>query len=231
MRAAQVMTTDVISIASDATIFDAAEVLVGTGVSALPVVDGRGCMIGILSEADLIRRSEIGTEPRKSWYHRMFADDTAAAKEYVALHSRRVTDVMTKSVVSVQEDDTLGKIADLMAEHKVKRVPVLRGDEVVGMVSRSNLLRALLSRDPQVQQSPSSDDQIRRDVEAVVAKQPWTSPWPTNVLVNAGVVHLWGFVQSDAAVDAYRVAAENVPGVTKVRNHLRRLRASVGMSV
>jgi CBS-domain-containing membrane protein len=231
MRAAQVMSPAILSIASDATVFDAAELLVGTGVSAMPVVDDRGRMIGILSEADLIRRSEIGTEPRKSWFRRIFADDASAAKEYVALHSRRVTDVMTKSVVTVQEDDTLGHVADVMAEHKVKRVPVLRGDEVVGMVSRSNLLKALLSRDPQAQQSPSSDNQIRRDVEAVIARQPWTSPWPTNVLVNSGVVHLWGFVQSDAAVDAYRVAAENVPGVTRVRNHLRRLPASVGMGV
>lgn len=231
MRAAEVMTPAILSIDSDATVFDAAELLVGTGVSAMPVVDDRGRMIGILSEADLIRRSEIGTEPRKSWLRRILADDSSAAKEYVALHSRRVTDVMTKSVVTVQEDDTLGHVADVMAEHKVKRVPVLRGDEVVGMVSRTNLLKALLSRDPQAQKTPASDDQIRREIEAVIARQSWTSPWPTNVLVNSGVVHLWGFVQSDAAVDAYRVAAENVPGVTKVRNHLRRLPASVGMGV
>lgn len=231
MRAAQVMTTDILSIAFDATIFDAAEILVGTGVSALPVVDGRGCMIGILSEADLIRRCEIGTEPRKSWFHRLLADDAAAAKEYVAMHSRRVTDVMSKPVVTVQEGDTLGRIADVMVEHKVKRVPVLSGDRVVGIVSRSNLLKALLSRDPQGGKSAVSDEEIRRNVETVLAKQPWTSPWPTNILVNAGVVHLWGFVQSDASAEAYRVAAENVPGVTKVRNHLRRLPASVGMGL
>lgn len=231
MRAAQVMSTAILSIASDATVYDAAEILVGTGVSAMPVVDDRGQMIGILSEADLIRRSEIGTEPRKSWFHRFFADDSAAAKEYVALHSRRVTDVMTKPVVTVQEDDTLGRVAEVMAEHKIKRVPVLRGNEIVGMVSRSNLLKALLSRDPQAPGSPASDEQIRRDVEAVVSRQPWTSSWPTNILVNAGVVHLWGFVQSDAAVDAYRVAAENVPGVTKVRNHLRPMPASAGMGI
>lgn len=231
MRAAQVMTTNVLSIASDASIFDAAEILVGAGVSALPVVDGRGCMIGILSEADLIRRSEIGTEPRKSWFHRLLSDDVAAAKEYVSMHSRRVTDVMSKPVVTVQEDDALGRIADVMAEHKLKRVPVLSGDRVVGIVSRSNLLKALLSRDPREGGSAVSDEQIRRNVESVVAKQAWTSPWPINILVNAGVVHLWGFVQSDASAEAYRVAAENVPGVTKVRNHLRRLPASVGMGV
>src|SRR6188768_4317107 len=185
MRAAQVMTSDVLSISSDATVFEAAELLVGTGVSAMPVLDGTGRMIGIVSEADLIRRAEIGTEPRRSWLERVFGDEVAAAKEYVALHARRVTDVMSKPVVTVQEDDTLGRVADVMAKHKVKRVPVLRGDVVVGIVSRANLLQALLSRGPQGAGSHPSDDQIRREVEAVVGKQAWTSPWPTNILVSA----------------------------------------------
>ena len=231
MRAAQVMTADVLSVSSNATVFEAAELLVGTGVSAMPVVDKTGRMIGIVSEADLVRRAEIGTEPRRSWLGRVFGDESAAAKEYVTLHGRRVTDVMSKPVVTVQEDDTLGHVADVMAKHKVKRVPVLRGDLVVGIVSRANLLQALLSRDPQAASSHPSDEQIRRAVEAVVGKQPWTSPWPTNILVNGGVVHLWGFVASEAASDAYRVAAENVTGVRKVKNHLRRMPASVGMGV
>lgn len=231
MRAAQVMTPDVLSISSDTTVFEAAEVLVGTGVSAMPVVDGIGRMIGIVSEADLIRRSEIGTEPRKSWLERVFGDEVAAAREYVALHARRVTDVMSKPVFAVQEDDTLGHVADVMAKHKVKCVPVLRGNALVGIVSRTNLLQALLSRDPQAAGAHPTDAQIRREVEAVVGKQPWTSPWPTNILVNAGVVHLWGFVSSEAASQAYRVAAENVAGVRKVKNHLRRMPASVGMGV
>ena len=231
MRAAQVMTPDVLSIASDATVFDAAELLVGTGVSAMPVADKTGRMVGIISEADLIRRAEIGTEPRKSWLQRVFSEESAAATEYVTLHSRRVSDVMTQPVVTVQEDDTLGHVADVMARHKVKRVPVVRGDVVVGIVSRANLLQALLSRDPETEGVHASDKQIRREVEAVVRKQAWTSPWPINILVNAGVVHLWGFVASEASSEAYRVAAENVAGVKKVKNHLRRMPASVGMGV
>jgi len=231
MRAAQVMTPDVLSIASDATVFEAAELLVGTGVSAMPVADKTGRMIGIISEADLIRRAEIGTEPRKSWLQRIFSDDVVAAAEYVTLHSRRVSDVMSKPVVTVQEDDTLGHVADVMAKHKVKRVPVVRDGFVVGIVSRANLLQALLSRDPKEEGPHPSDREIRREVEAVVRKQAWTSPWPTNIFVNAGVVHLWGFVASDAASEAYRVAAENVAGVKKVKNHLRRMPAYVGMGV
>lgn len=231
MRAAQVMTSTVLSISSDATVFEAAELLVGTGVSAMPVVDSTGRMIGIVSEADLVRRAEIGTEPHRSWLERVFSDGAAAAKEYVALHARRITDVMSKPVVTVQEDDTLGHVADVMARHKVKRVPVQRGDLLVGIVSRANLLQALMSCDPKAPGPHPADDQIRREVEAAVGKQPWTSPWPTNILVNAGVVHLWGFVASGVASDAYRVAAENVAGVRKVKNHLRRIPASVGMGV
>jgi CBS domain-containing protein len=231
MRAAQVMTPDVVSISSDATVFEAAELLVGLGVSAMPVVDKTGKMVGIVSEADLVRRAEIGTEPPKSWLQRIFSDDAAAAKEYVALHGRRITDVMSRHVITVQEDDTLGHVAEMMARHKVKRVPVLRGDSIVGIVSRANLLQALLSWDPKAPRTPSSDDQMRRDVEAAVGKQSWTSPWPVNIVVSAGVVHFWGFVPTEAASDAYRVAAENVAGVKKVKNHMRRIPAAVGMGI
>lgn len=231
MRAAQVMTPGVLSISSDATVFEAAELMVGAGVSAMPVVDKTGRMVGIVSEADLIHRAELGTDPPKSWLRRVFSDDATAAKEYVALHARRITDVMSKHVITVQEDDTLGHVAEMMARHKVKRVPVLQGDVIVGIVSRSNLLRALVSWDPKAARTPSSDDQIRREVEAAVSRQPWTSPWPTNIVVNSGVVHLWGFVPTEATSDAYRVAAENVPGVSKVKNHMRRIPAAVGMGV
>lgn len=231
MRAAQVMSPGILTIPADASVFDAAEQLVSAGVSAMPVVDGTGRVVGIVSEADLMRRAEIGTEPRKSWLQRFFAEDATTAAEYVSFHARRVRDVMTKPVVTVPEDAPLGEVADLMAKHKVKRLPVLRGEVVVGVVSRSNLLQALLSRGPEVTASCASDDEIRREVEAVVAKQPWASPWPANVVVNGGVVHLWGMVPSDAASKAYRVAAENVPGVKKVKNHLRRMPAAVGMGV
>lgn len=231
MRAAQVMTSDIVSISSDATIFEAAELLISVGVSAMPVVDKSGRMVGIVSEADLMRRAELGTQPHKSWLQRIFSDDAAAAKEYVTLHSRRVADVMSRNVVTVTEDDTLGHVAELMARHKVKRVPVLRGDDIVGIVSRANLLQALVSWDPKEPRTPLSDDQIRREVEGVVSRQSWTSPWPTNIVVNAGVVHLWGFAPTQAACDAYRVAAENVPGVRSVKNHMRRIPAAVNMGV
>jgi CBS domain-containing protein len=231
MLAGQVMSPIVLAVSLGASIYEAAEAMVSAEVSALPVVDGTGKMVGILSEADLMHRAEIGTEPRKGWLQRLLGDSTNAAHEYVALHSRRVQDVMTRNVVKVDEKTPLSEVAALMDQHKIKRVPVMRGDTVVGIVSRGNLLRALLSRDPQKPASTQSDDALRRAVEAAVKGQAWESAWPVNVIVNAGVVHLWGFVAGDATSTAYRVAAENVPGVQKVDNHLRPMPHSVGMGV
>ena len=231
MLAAKVMSPIVLTVSLDASIYEAAETMVSAEVSALPVVDGTGRMVGILSEADLMHRAEIGTEPRKGWLQRLLSDSTGAAHEYVVLHSRRVGDVMTREVVTVHEQTPLSEVARLMDHHKIKRVPVMRGDKVVGMVSRSNLLRALLSRDPQQPASAPSDEALRRAVEAAVKGQAWESAWPVNIIVNAGVVHLWGFVAGDATSTAYRVAAENVPGVLKVENHLRHVPHSVGMGV
>ncbi|HLG49150.1 MAG TPA: CBS domain-containing protein [Reyranella sp.] len=231
MLAGQVMSPIVLAVSLDASIYEAAETMVSAEVSALPVVDGTGRMVGIVSEADLMHRPEIGTEPRKGWLARFLGDSTRAAHEYVALHSRRVGDVMTRPVVTVEEKTPLADVARLMDQHRIKRVPVMRGDTVVGIVSRSNLLRALLSHDPQRPPSPQSDEALRRAVEAAVKGQAWESRWPVNVIVNAGVVHLWGFVGGEATAKAYRVAAENVPGVHKVENHLRHVPHDVGMGV
>jgi CBS-domain-containing membrane protein len=231
MLAEKVMSPIVLTVSLDASIYQAAETMVSAEVSALPVVDGTGRMVGILSEADLMHRAEIGTEPRKGWLQRLLSDRTGAAHEYVVLHSRRVGDVMTREVVTVHEQTPLSEVARLMDHHEIKRVPVMRDGKVVGIVSRSNLLRALLSRDPQQPASAPSDEALRRAVEAAVKGQAWESAWPVNIIVNAGVVHLWGFVAGDATSTAYRVAAENVPGVLKVENHLRHVPHSVGMGV
>jgi CBS domain-containing protein len=231
MRATDVMTPCVVSISSDSSVFDAAELLVSMHFSALPVVDASGKIVGIVSEADLVRRPEIGTAPHHSWLSRMLGDEGKSAAEYVTFHSRRIADVMTRKVVFVQEDATLAEIAETMTKRKVKRVPVVRDNVVVGIVSRSDLLRVLMSREPQSDATIQSDAELRGKVLSAVGKQTWSSTWPTNVLVNSGVVHLWGFVRSQTISNAYRVAAENVPGVKKVKNHLRTVPDGVNMGV
>ena len=229
MQAKDVMTEDVVCLHVSASIFEAAELMVGAGVSAVPVIEGEGRLSGIVSEADLMRRAEIGTTASKSWLSRFLASDAAAAHQFVQSHSRRVAEVMTKEVVTATEDTPLGKLAELMETHGIKRIPIVRDGEVLGIVSRADLLRALLSREPEGQADRPSDDELRRTVIAALDKHGWTSRWPTNVFVNAGVVHLWGFVPGENVQKAYRVAAENVEGVKRVKNHLRALPASVGM--
>ena len=231
MRAKHVMTEFVYAVPANATIFDAAELLVTSGVSAVPVVDNSGKMVGIVSEADLMCRAEIGTTPHKSWLVRLFADEGAAAGEYVRSHSHRVADVMTKNVVTASEDTKLGELAALMNKNSIKRIPILRDGWIVGIVSRANLLQALLSREPPADVPRVSDEEIRRAVVEALDKQGWSSTWPANVVVNSGVVHLWGFAASDAIRKAFRVTAENVPGVRGVKNHLRPVPPTVGMGV
>ena len=119
-----------------------------------------------------------------------------------------------------------GRRADLMGIDAKGQVVIV---EI--KVSRADLLRALLSREKSEGGATKSDDELRRDITKVVEGQPWSSAWPTNVVVSQGVAHLWGFVQSEAARKAYRVAAENVPGVKAVKNHMRMPPSSVNMGV
>lgn len=231
MRAKDVMSDGVMSILADATVFEAAELLVSARVSAMPVVDEQDQLVGILSEADLMRRAEIGTAPHHGWLQRLLSDDATKARDYVHSHSQRVRDVMTRNVVTVDADAKLGEVAEEMLKHNVKRLPVVEEGRVVGIVSRADLLQALMSREPKAPAEQRSDEQIRREVTDALARQPWSSAWPTNVVVSSGVVHLWGFVQSEVARKAYRVAAENVPGVKSVKNHLRPIPSSVNMGV
>lgn len=231
MRAKDIMIDKVVCIGIRESVFDAAELLLGAGVSAAPVVNERGAVIGIVSEADLVRRAEIETTAEKSWLARLMDSDVSAAHDFVAAHTRRVADVMTKEVVTASEDATLRELVELMERHKVKRIPIVRDGILVGVVSRSDLLRALLSREPDRPVLQPSDKALRQAVVEAIEHRPWTSKWPTNVFANDGVVHLWGFVDGEEVRKAYRVAAENVPGVRRVKSHLRALPASVGMGV
>jgi CBS domain-containing protein len=232
MLAKDVMTRQVHSLAADTSIFAAAELLLSTQVSAVPIVDADGKLIGILSEADLMHRAELGTEHRRSWFLRLLRDNAAAAADYIKSHARRVADIMTPKVVTATEEATLGEIAKLMDEHHVKRIPIVRDGKLIGIVSRANLLQGLLAYKPSAAGPDVADEEIRTAVEVELAKhhgQP--SIWPTNVVVVKGVVHLWGYAPSETAKKAYSVAAENVLGVKNVENHLAVVPEAVAFGV
>jgi CBS domain-containing protein len=219
MQAMQVMTRPVVTVPADATVFAAADILLGSRISAAPVIDADGTMVGIVSEADLMNRPEIGTVPGRSWLQRLLADDAVLARDYIRSHSHHVADVMTKNVVTAEERTELVDIAALMQRHHVKRVPVVRSGKVVGIVSRANLLQGLLARQPRPADGLASDEGVRTKVSAELARHSWGSG-VTNVVVDKGVVHLWGHVADATSKDAARIAAENVSGVQRVINNI-----------
>src|SRR5258708_4583189 len=158
MQAMQVMTRPVVTVPADATVFAAADILLGSRISAAPVIDADGKMVGIVSEADLMNRPEIGTVPGKSCLQRLLADDAMLARDYVRSHSHHVADVMTRNVITAEERAELVDIAALMQRHNVKRVPIVRDGKVVGIVSRANLLQGLLAREPQPADGLAGDE-------------------------------------------------------------------------
>ncbi|HTR83276.1 MAG TPA: CBS domain-containing protein [Reyranella sp.] len=225
MRAKDMMSTGVLSVKSDATVYQAAELLANSRVSAMPVLDDAGFMVGIVSEADLIERVGMSTAAEVPGLMRRVADDMNAAAAYVRANSTRIVDIMTRDVVTAPEDATLSDVARLMMERKVKRVPILRGRSVVGIVSRVDLLQALISCRPGEQpaaegEAPAVDGVLRREVEATVRGRVWSLARNADVVVKDSVVHLWGVVPNEMVRRAYQVAAENVSGVKGVEMHM-----------
>lgn len=218
MRAKDVMSDGITSLTHDATVHEAIELLVNTGVSAMPVLDEDGIMIGIVSEADLIRRTAPET------WQRELADDEAVGAD----HSRPVTEVMTKNVITVDENMPVAEVAKLITVQRVKRVPVTSGKSVVGVISRVDLLKALLSRRPaaavfpaKAEPAPQSvTETLHKAVTAAINGHSWSVARRGDVVVNGGVAHLWGVVPSADIIDAYRDAASKVPGIKSVEVHM-----------
>lgn len=217
MRAHQIMTRSVITIAPDATILEAARTMLQHHVSGLPVVDATGKLLGIVSEGDFIRRSEIGTPRKRGRWLKVLLGDSAV--DYVREHGRRVSDVMTSDPVTITEDATLEEIVDAMETNGVKRLPVMKEGRLVGLVSRANLMQAVASLAREIPDPTADDDHIRSRVVAAIDKNDW-SPFGLNVIVRDGIVHLSGMITDERSRQASVVAAQNVAGVIKVHDHL-----------
>lgn len=221
MRALDVMTAKVITVKPEATIQEVAHLFVENNISAVPVVDAKGKLIGIVSEGDLLHRAEIGTERRRSWWLELVSSSRDLAADYIKSHACRVRDVMSADVVSVDEATPVADIADLLERKRIKRVPVVRDGKPVGIVSRSNLIKVLaaFSTPPKSDEAEANDKDIRSRLLSELKGYKWCEAGPENIVVSDGVVHLWGYVLSEQERRALRVAAENVPGVRAVRDH------------
>jgi CBS domain-containing protein len=222
MRALDVMTDDVITTTERASVTDVAQLLIEHGISAVPVVDDDNRVIGIVSEGDLLHRAETGTEQRRPWWLQMLASTNKLAMDYIRSHSGSVRDVMTRDVICVSDTTPLADIAVILETNRIKRVPVLRDGKLVGIVSRANLVQALAMTIDEAPGSAQVDDRaIRNKLLAELKAQKWAEVAPANVTVKDGVVHLWSSYYSDEEKRALIVAAENIPGVKRVEDHMR----------
>ena len=219
MRAHQIMTKPVITVGPEATIVEAANIMLQKHVSGLPVVDSSGELVGIVSEGDFIRRSEIGTQRKRGRWLRFILGPGRSAADFVQEHGRRVAEVMTKDPLTITEDTAMAEIVELMEKNNVKRLPVVHDGKLVGIVSRANLLQAVASLAREVPDPTADDDHIRDRVIAAMEKQDWC-PFGLSVIVKDGIAHLSGVITEESARAAAIVAAENVEGVKKVHDHL-----------
>ena len=220
MQAQDVMTPWVATVGADATVQDAAKLMLERRVSALPVVDGKDRVVGIVSEGDLVRRTELGTDAPRSWWLRLFADD--AARDYVKTHGDAVRDVMSRPVIGVRRTTPLKELARLLEKHRIKRVPVFEAGRLVGVVSRADLVRRLATLPPPPASRVSGERALRRRVLEQVLKSGIDILY-VNIIVEGATVHLWGGVRSAAEQKALRVAARSVRGVRKVEDHTFRM--------
>ncbi|GLQ79596.1 histidine kinase [Mesorhizobium huakuii] len=221
MEAGDIMTVDTSTVGPEASIMDAARIMLDRRISGLPVIEQGGTLVGIVTERDLLRRPEIGTQPERPRWVELWLTAEELAEEYVRAHGRRVRDVMTPQVVSVGIDTPVSEVAALMQRHGIKRLPVVRDGKVIGIVSRADLLLALSRRIDKTPSSVVKDLSIRRGILQEIKEQRWAPRPAINVVVRDGVVELNGTVTNEHVRDAVRVAAENAPGVKRVADNLR----------
>jgi CBS domain-containing protein len=229
MKAKDVMTRDLISVTSDATVLQAARLMLQHHISGLPVVDVSGKLVGILSEGDFLRRRETATQRRRSRWLEFLMGPGKIASEYTHSHGSKVAEVMTSEVRTVGEDTDLEQIVELMEKHRIKRVPVMRAGKLAGIVTRSNLMHAMVSMGRNAPPAAQTDDTIREQLLAELKKQEWAPIAMTNVVVRDGIVELWGAIIDERQRAALRVAAENIPGVKAVKDHLVWIEPTSGM--
>lgn len=219
MKAKDVMVSPVITVKPTSPLKEVANILLERRISAVPVLDENGKLVGIISEGDLMHRSEAGTERRRPWWLLLMAGDDTLATDYIKAHGRKAADVMTRNVITATPDTALDEIAVLLERNSIKRVPIVSDRKIVGIVSRANLVQAMASA-PTGLEVPLSDAAIRDKLLAHLKAQPWAHTTTMNITVKDGAVNLWGTVNSETERKAIHVAAETVPGVCSVNDHL-----------
>jgi CBS domain-containing protein len=229
MKAKNVMTPNVMSVQPDTPVMQAVRLMLQKRISGMPVVDSAGRLVGIVTEGDFLRRVETDTEKHRPRWLELLLGPGRLAEDYVRTHGRKVEEIMTRDPVTVTEDTPLAEIVKAMEKRQIKRVPVLRDQQVVGIVTRANLLHALASLARDIKFTDMGDSSIRDKLLAELRKQPWAPVGALDVIVRNGVVELWGTITDERERQALVVAAENTPGVKDVHDHIAWVDVNSGM--
>ena len=219
MIASDIMTRTVISIAPDARMTDALQMMLDKAISGLFVIDATGTLQGVITEADLLHRSELGTERHAPWWLRLLSPGREAA-DFTESHSRRVADLMTPDVITVEEATELCDVVRAMEKNGVKRVAVVKDGNVTGVITRSNLLRGLASMTRGIGGASTDDRTIKAAIEASLANESWAPIARIDLTVKDGVVDIWGTITSEDERRGVCVIAENTQGVKSVIDHM-----------
>ncbi|MER9730803.1 CBS domain-containing protein [Mesorhizobium sp. M0217] len=220
MQAAAIMSKPVVGIDPSASIAEAAAMMLFRKISGFPVIRGDGTLVGIVSEGDFLRRGELGTERKRSRWLEVLVSPGKAADEYVRANGRRIEEVMSQDVVTASPTASLAEVVDLMTRHHIKRIPVVDNGKVVGIITRSDVLRASLGVLPDAAAAAIDDEQIRQNIMTELASRKWAAKDLINVTVKHGVVKLSGAIFDERERQAAIVAAENVAGAKAVKDDL-----------
>lgn len=220
MKAKDIMTHRVVSISEKATVLDAAQLMMKRRISGLPVVDANGSLVGMITEGDLLRRTELATEKTRNAFLAFLLHPGRMAEEYTQSHGRFVGEVMTPDPVTVSEDTSLDQIVTLLEKKRIRRVPVLRNGQLVGMVTRANVIKAFVKNAQYPASVNATDAEIRAAIITAMEKTAWAPTAAIDVSVTAGVVTLSGTIFDERDRAALKVLAENVPGVREVHDDL-----------
>ncbi|WP_027836082.1 CBS domain-containing protein [Maritalea myrionectae] len=223
MQAHDIMTPKVITVEPTTTVEEVSHLMIEHHVSALPVVDAEGTVLGIVSEGDLLRRVEGASDHKKSWWLRFFANTDDSVKEFVALRGRYAKDVMTKNVICVDPEMQVGEVARILAKNHIKRVPVVQDNKLQGIVSRANLMHALAAVPARSLKSVSTDVEKRDIILEALSAVPNLNVSHLNVIIDGDEVEIWGVAASNEEENAMKIALEGIDGVSKVNFNLGRL--------
>lgn len=220
MKAKDVMTRTIISVDPNASVLEAARLMLQHHISGLPVINEAGQLVGILSEGDFLRRQETDTQRQRPRWLEFLMGPGRIAEDYTHSHGAKVSEVMTAEVHTVGEGASLEEVVELMERRRIKRVPVVRGREVVGIISRANIMHGMVSLARGAPPVALDDATIRERLVAEMKREDWAPAGTANVVVRNGVVDLWGVIVDERQREALKVAAENTPGVKAVKDHL-----------